>query len=200
MTAADRRAGSTVDAQVRLHRHGPEVATDRSLRQSLLQVYVGAFGAPVYPADHGRAHRWAHERLPEHAVIPGFALFTASAGGQVLGFGYGYLGAPGQWFDTAVRQLVAPQVADAWLGGHGELVELAVLPRARGAGVGGRLHDAVLDHLAGTGATKALLVVDRRAVPARRLYASRGWAEIADLGSQSTLMATALGSGTTQDR
>lgn len=69
--------------------------------------------------------------------------------------------------------------------GHGsgdpELSVLHVDPPAQGSGVGGLLHDAVLDALRATGAGRCHLFVFSANEQARAFYAERGWTE-ADRG------------------
>lgn len=174
------------------HHDGAAVRADAELRARLAAVYADAFGAPPYSGTEAEAREWAEHRLVRHAGYPGFRLTTAEDGDDVLGLAYGQLGEESQWFTQTVRERVPAEVVQVWLGGHGELVELAVLARARGRGLGGRLHDAVVEGLRLAGARTALLVVDTAALPARGLYASRGWRDLAELAPGSILMGTRL--------
>ncbi|MEI2702161.1 MAG: GNAT family N-acetyltransferase [Baekduia sp.] len=65
--------------------------------------------------------------------------------------------------------------------GHGsgdpELSVLHVDPPAQGAGVGGRLHDAVLESLRSDGTGRCHLFVFEANEQARAFYAARGWTE-----------------------
>ena len=58
------------------------------------------------------------------------------------------------------------------LGGHFEVVELAVLPSHRGAGPGRMLHDTLLD---GVDRPSLLATSDDPADPAVAWYLSAGW-------------------------
>ncbi len=69
-------------------------------------------------------------------------------------------------------------MTDAWVGGHFEFVELAVLPEARGHGLGGRLHDVLLE---GVPKERAMLSTDNGDSPAVRLYSARGWRKLGEL-------------------
>jgi ribosomal protein S18 acetylase RimI-like enzyme len=92
--------------------------------------------------------------------------------GRLSGIAYGYQGSPGQWWhDRVATAMTAPQ-RGTWLRrGHFELVELAVRHDLRRQGIGGRLHDAVLEGERGP----ALLSTQVDNEPALALYRSRGW-------------------------
>jgi ribosomal protein S18 acetylase RimI-like enzyme len=113
------------------------------------------------------------EILPRHAARNGFRFFTARSNARLAGFAYGYLGAPGQWWhDIVFRSMTSPQRA-RWLApGHFEVVELHVHPEFRRRGIGGRLHDALLDGLASRTAVLSTQVDNE---PALALYTGRGW-------------------------
>jgi len=67
----------------------------------------------------------------------------------------------------------------AWFAAdESEIGNLAVAPRARGRGVGGALLDAALAEAVRRGAAMTYLEVRESNVAARRLYASRGFAEL----------------------
>ena len=65
---------------------------------------------------------------------------------QMVGFGYGYTGQPGQWWYDTVAAAMGEPLARVWLADCYEFVEMAVLPVMQGYGIGGRLHDAVFEH------------------------------------------------------
>jgi len=61
-------------------------------------------------------------------------------------FGYGHTSRPGQrWHDRAADALAADEAA-RWLDEPFVVVDLAVRPRCRRQGIGGRLHDLLLEH------------------------------------------------------
>lgn len=75
---------------------------------------------------------WRSDLFGRHAGREGFRLAVAVGVGTVVGFSWGYVGQRGQyWSDLAYAALPA-DVADEWIGGHFELVELAVLPSVGG--------------------------------------------------------------------
>jgi ribosomal protein S18 acetylase RimI-like enzyme len=88
-----------------------------------------------------------------------------------------------------VAAALPPPVADQWIGGHFEFVELAVLPAFRGRGVGSRLHDVLLE---GVPAERALLSTDAHDSAAVRLYASRGWKSLGRLSDDVQVMGLKL--------
>lgn len=114
------------------------------------------------------------EILPRHVGREGFRLVTARDDENVLaGFSYGYFGGAGQWWHDIVVDACSPEARDRWLApGHFELVELHVRASHRRQGVGGRLHDAVLEGLAGR---TAVLSTQTWNEPALTLYRARGW-------------------------
>ncbi|KQR39792.1 GNAT family N-acetyltransferase [Microbacterium sp. Leaf159] len=146
---------------------GPEAA---GLESEVLEVWSDVFGA-VADADDWRASIW--ER---HRSRAGFRLVTAREGDRLVGFAWGYTGERGQYWSDFISRELGPRV-DEWIGGHFEFVELAVIPDARGRGIGRALHDALLADLLHE---RALLSTSARADdPAVRLYSSSGWIPLA---------------------
>jgi ribosomal protein S18 acetylase RimI-like enzyme len=116
--------------------------------------------------------------LPRHAGREGFLMLLASsADGQGLdGLVYGYRGAPGQWWHDRVAEAMTAAQRERWLRtGHFELVELMVHPSARRNGLGGQLHDSILD---ADDAETAVLSTQVDNGPALTLYRGRGWRTI----------------------
>ncbi|MCA2216605.1 GNAT family N-acetyltransferase [Jidongwangia harbinensis] len=149
---------------------------------SIWDVYQPVFG------DYATFDTWCAAVWEKHRVRAGFRLARAYDGDVLVGFAYGYVGADGQWWTDNARAVLAPDVADAWLGGHFELVSLGVLAGARGAGIGRRLMRAVVD---GRDHERLLLMTTSDAAdPARRLYASEGWRVIGPgIGEATVIMA-----------
>lgn len=113
-----------------------------------------------------------------HAGRRGFRAVTASEGGRLLGLAYGYLGGPGQWWHDRVSAAMTRKQRALWLvPGHFELAELMVSPRARRRGLGGALHDAVLE---GLESPTALLSTQPDNEAALALYHGRGWEVVVD--------------------
>jgi ribosomal protein S18 acetylase RimI-like enzyme len=130
-------------------------------------VYESVFG------DYSTFETWRECVWDKHRTREGFRLARAFNGDALVGFGYGYTGQRGQWWTDNVDKVLEPDVADAWLGGHFELVNLAVLEDARGAGIGRALMRSLTDGLQHE--RLLLMTTSDESDPARRLYSSEGW-------------------------
>ncbi|WP_237110602.1 N-acetyltransferase [Nonomuraea sp. MG754425] len=111
-------------------------------------------------AEPPKKARRVAARLAADAHMPGFTLAAALHGDQIHGFAY------------SVRCSRLALLASHLPHGDFTLKELAVLPTARGCGLGMRLHDAVL---AAAPATSWWLATHPRAAAALALYRHRGW-------------------------
>jgi ribosomal protein S18 acetylase RimI-like enzyme len=137
--------------------------------------------AEIWP-DASRAR--IDEILPRHVVREGFRFLGAFAGGRLVGFVYGYRGGAGQWWHDRVATALGPNGTERWLApGHFEFTELHVRSELHRRGIGGRLHDALIDDV---DAPTAVLSTQTDNEPAIALYAGRGWQVIVpylDFGS-----------------
>jgi ribosomal-protein-alanine N-acetyltransferase len=89
------------------------------------------------------------------------------------------LGNPAVCFSVAERDGAAVGYSVAWFAAdEAELANIAVAAAARGGGVGALLLDAVLAEAAHRGASTVYLEVRESNAAARRLYASRHFAEV----------------------
>lgn len=131
---------------------------------------------------------WRDELFDRHRARDGYRLAIALDRDRLQGFAWGYRGERGQfWPDLVARTL--PDVSVEWIGGHFELVDIAVRPDSRGSGIGRRLHDALLAGLSG----RALLGTSTDdADPAVRLYESCGWQTLGLLDSERRVMGVRL--------
>lgn len=118
------------------------------------------------------------ELFDRHQVREGFVLAIARDDEQVVGFSWGYIGRRGQFWSDLVAQALPREIVDAWVGGHFELVELAVAESHRGQGLGRLLHDNVL---AGLHRKCLLSTVDDISDPVVRLYRDAGWLRLGTL-------------------
>jgi ribosomal protein S18 acetylase RimI-like enzyme len=153
---------------------------------------------PVYAsvfADQPDQRTWREAVWDKHCVRAGFRLARAHDDGALVGFAYGYTGEAGQWWTDNARRVLAPAVADAWLGGHFELVSIGVVEAARGQGLGRRLLRELLHGLEHD--RLLLMTTADPHDPARRLYASEGWQVLGPGIGDSTVIMGRRGDATT---
>ena len=151
----------------------------------LASVYLSAFGAPGYDEEPERAEQFASEQIPTHAARENFKLVVSRADGSMTGFAYGFTGHRGQWWSDRIAAAVTPQLADEWIGGHFEVVELAVRVETQRRGLGVELMNALIKDLPNR---RALLTTYSDDRPAPRLYRRLGWKLLVpDLGWGSAL-------------
>lgn len=153
-------------------------APAQALAQPIVQVYREAFGEPPYERREPEIAEFAFS-LAQHMLRDGFRLACAQdeATHRLLGFAYGYCARPGQWWYEQVAAAMPPEVIARWLAGSFQLAELAVTPAAQGQGLGGRLHDALLEGLQPRTAVLSTLALD---TVAWGLYRRRGWVPLVD--------------------
>ena len=149
-------------------------------------VYDAVFGDQV---DEGT---WRSQVWQRHVARAGFRLARAydeglDDEGQLVGFGYGYTGERGQWWTDHAAQVLDPDTARTWLGGHFELVSLGVLSQVRGRGVGAALLRLLTDEVPHE--RWVLMTTADADDPARHLYAREGWQVIGPgLGDDQVIM------------
>ncbi len=142
-------------------------------RHEAADVFAAALGfGPLEPRVMG----FAAVSLG-HVTRPGFRAFGALSGDRLIGFSEGYTGAPGQWWYDVVAAHLSPGDRARWLDGCFELVELHVHPDFQRRGLGGRLHDLLLE---GLPQPTAVLSTRRAETSAMTLYRRRGWAVVLD--------------------
>jgi ribosomal protein S18 acetylase RimI-like enzyme len=104
---------------------------------------------------------------------------AAEVDGSVVGFGYGYTGADGQWWSDNVARALTPVQRAQWLDApHFEIVELHVRPSSQRGGIGSRLLAQLLTRQPHD---RALLSTQRSSRRARGFYAKNGWEELAEV-------------------
>jgi ribosomal protein S18 acetylase RimI-like enzyme len=145
----------------------------KAVQNQIVDVYREAFSMPPYDRRELDVHVFEHS-LAHHALHKAFRCCVAREhpGGPILGFVYGYTSEPGQWWHDSVAKALAPVRVECWLRGSFEFVELAVAPAAQGRGIGGRLHDAILE---GLPHHTAVLSTYQAETVALQLYRKRGW-------------------------
>jgi ribosomal protein S18 acetylase RimI-like enzyme len=137
----------------------------------VVDVWASAHGLPAASATR---REFGGERLPRHAARDGFRFVGAFASDRrLVGFVYGYTGAPGQWWYDKVAGALDDEAAATWLApAHFEFTELAVTPAYQGRGVGSRLHDDVLTGLPHRRSLLSALADNPRVIA---FYEHRGW-------------------------
>ncbi len=108
--------------------------------------------------------------IRKNARYPHFRGYLAQVNGQTVGMVFGTASLPGQWWHDNVALEVGtqhPALQRAWI-----LCELAVLEPYRSRGIGGQLHDAVLNTQP---LHNVLLSTQKANSGARRFYEQRGW-------------------------
>ena len=127
----------------------------------VVAVYGRGDGLPARAAaDPARLH--GRPRPPARFR----AVATLDDEDTLLGFGYGYRPAPGQWWHDQVRGALRRDARKYWLADCFEVVELHVRPAAQGHGLGARQLRALL----------AWPTADRAAVhPGGAEQTSRAW-------------------------
>lgn len=149
--------------------------TAGQLRERLdeaLQVYVTAMRYPSGTARH-RSPMWL-----EHMHRAGWSCVAAFDADVLIGIGYGYRGAPGQWWHDEVHRglrVIDPAAARRELADYFELTELHVHPDAQGRGIGTALLTELLSRV---DAPRALLSTPEGPTRAWRLYRRFGFTDL----------------------
>ncbi|WP_405090549.1 GNAT family N-acetyltransferase [Micromonospora sp. NBC_01392] len=139
----------------------------------VVAVYGEAMG---YRADLLEARRGY---IATHVRRPGFrAVASLTTEGRLAGFGYGYLGATGQWWHDQVYRALNAQARQRWLARPFEVVELHVRPPAQGHGVGARQLRALLTMAEGDTTLLSTPEADEQASRAWRLYRRFGFVDV----------------------
>jgi len=138
--------------------------------EQVLDVYAEAMAVPRAAARSRRAV------LAGHLDRDGLRAVAALHSDRLVGIGYGYRGAPGQWWHDNVRVALSEQAALTWLDGAFEVCELHVRPDVQGVGLG---RAVLAQLLAGTDAPTALLTTPDLETRARAFYRAGGWVDLA---------------------
>jgi GNAT superfamily N-acetyltransferase len=142
-------------------------------QKHIVGVYREAFRASPYGKQEEEVLDFA-ESLLSHTQREGFRFVAATRGTseRMVGFAYGHLSVPGQFWYENVLKAMTVEMANEWLTQSFQLVEVAVTPETQGQGIGGRLHDCLL---AGLPYGKAVLSTMRAETVAHWMYRKRGW-------------------------
>jgi ribosomal protein S18 acetylase RimI-like enzyme len=139
----------------------------------VVTVYGEAMG---YRAELLEARRGY---IATHVRRPGFrAVATVSANGHLVGFGYGYLSAPGQWWHDQVHGALPAGARKTWFPDCFEVVELHVRPATQGHGLGARQLRALLTTASGRTTLLSTPEADEQTSRAWRLYRRFGFVDV----------------------
>ena len=147
---------------------------------------LAADAASVYGAAMHRSPEVVIQRRDIIAVHVAYRGFVATGAfddieeaseppGTLVGFGYGYRGAPGQWWHDIVASALGRKDTKRWLHNGFELAELHVHPDFQGVGLGRGL---LTDVLSRADAQHAVLSTPDSESPARLLYRSYGFTDL----------------------
>lgn len=160
--------GSPVDVALVLH--GPRDAL--ALREEILHVYQSAWEPTQFSPTPGQLSDF-DAIIDRHFAQEDFRLAGAhDDAGELIGFAYGYPSVPGGWWRDMVTSSLHGDLVQRWFSDAFEFVELAVHPASQGSGVGGSLHDALLEDVPHA---TAVLSTQSENGTALRLYRRRGW-------------------------
>jgi hypothetical protein len=165
-------ADTTPTDELTIETHGRREAL--ALAGTICDLYEAVFSLP--PFD-GNAAEFANQRsyFPKLVDRPGFRLTTARSGPEFIGFGYGYLLPTGTlWWNTLVEPVDEEFAAETGTRTFA-VIDYGVLPDRRGTGAGHRIHDELLS---GSGAERATLAVQPKAVRTREVYRRWGWRKV----------------------
>ncbi|WP_030488942.1 GNAT family N-acetyltransferase [Micromonospora chokoriensis] len=139
----------------------------------VVAVYGEAMG---YRTDLLEARRGY---IATHVRRPGFrAVASLTSEGHLAGFGYGYLGASGQWWHDQVHRALDAPTSKHWLTHCFEVVELHVRPPAQGHGLGAGLLRALLGMAEGDTVLLSTPEADEQTSRAWRLYRRFGFVDV----------------------
>jgi ribosomal protein S18 acetylase RimI-like enzyme len=139
----------------------------------VITVYGQAMG---YPADLLSTRRGY---MASHVHRKAFrAVASLDVRGTLLGFGYGYLSEPGQWWHDQVRAAITPEERATWLTDCFEVVELHVLPAAQGHGLGAAQLRSLLSMTTAKTTLLSTPEADEATSRAWRLYRRFGFVDV----------------------
>ncbi len=144
-----------------------------AIQDQLVAIYRAAFKAPPYCKGQDEVLEFARS-LPQNLKRDDFRLVVAAENetDTLLGFCFGYKITPDLMWPKVVAKAVRPQIAAEWLVNSYQLVEMAVRPNFQGQGIGGLLHDRLLE---GLSYRRAVLLTMAAESNATWMYHKRGW-------------------------
>jgi ribosomal protein S18 acetylase RimI-like enzyme len=159
-----------------------DAAEFRPLAASAAQVYGEAMRRSPEVVVQRREVIGLHLGYPGFIATGGFVdpapdaePSGASTEPALVGFGYGYRGAPTQWWHDIVARALGREGARRWLVDGFELAELHVLPAYQAQGLGRQLLRNVM---ARAQAAHITLSTPDLETPARKLYRAEGFVDL----------------------
>jgi GNAT superfamily N-acetyltransferase len=146
-------------------------AEARSLQVEVVELYRSAWANTKFRPAKGDLDSFG-ERFLQHSENPDFRMSLALDDEWAAGFAYGYTSVPGGWWRRTVTAELEESAVRFWFEDCFEFAELAVAPERQRRGVGGALHDELLDHLPHQ---TSLLSTQQGNEEARSFYARRRW-------------------------
>jgi GNAT superfamily N-acetyltransferase len=139
----------------------------------VISVYGQAMGYPPELLATRRGY------IGSHVHRRGFrAVASLDTQGLLLGFGYGYLSEPGQWWHDQVRGAIPRDRRHAWLAHCFEVVELHVRPEAQGHGLGAVQLRTLLSMATAVTTLLSTPEADEQQSRAWRLYRRFGFVDV----------------------
>ena len=132
-----------------------------------LAVEAAAFGRPL--------ESFRRDSYLRHTTYAGFDALGALVDERLVGFGYGHVNEPGQWWYDQIARAMMAAGHGAWLEDGFVLVELHVMPQFQGQGIGRTLLTTLLRRRR---EARALLSAHDLETPARRLYRHVGFVDL----------------------
>ncbi|MCS0636522.1 GNAT family N-acetyltransferase [Streptomyces sp. LP05-1] len=121
--------------------------------------------------------RVRHHIVLRHLATPGARAYGATtATGRLVGFVYGMPNDRSQWWSTVVEPYLRSTGTQGWLDDSFAITELHVHPDHQARGIGRELITAITDT---SGQPRSILSAIDTESPARRLYRSLGYTDLA---------------------
>ncbi|WP_117215669.1 GNAT family N-acetyltransferase [Allorhizocola rhizosphaerae] len=140
-----------------------------------LEVFGEAMSYEQQALQVRRGYIATHLRRPDF-----YAVATLDdTDGRLLGFGYGYHSAPGQWWHDQVRAALTEDERQRWLTSCFELVEMHVRPSAQGRGLGAAQLRLLLSLTRDRTVLLSTPEADEQMSRAWRLYRRAGFQDVA---------------------
>lgn len=151
-----------------------DVSQAAALLDSICLLYDTVFSQPPFSwtDDESKHHRQSLTRL---ITNPTFALVSAEAADELVGFAYGVALKPGSPWWSGMTEPLANEMTVEWDGRTFAIIDLAVRADYRKRGIGRALLDTLL---ASRQEQRATLTVQPVATDTRAFYEHLGWRQV----------------------